>query len=124
MRLGPVKSVTVHDSGPLPQLSPAAQQQVMLALSVLKDITSIYMYDNLQMQVIYDAGTLPALHFILKRQDDIKNPEIITLGCQIIANVMRSPDNATKTSLTQGDFVDVLVELIEYVSLSISMPNQ
>lgn len=96
----------------------------MLALSVLKDITSFYMYDNLQMQVIYDAGTLPALHYILKRQDDIKNPEIITLACQIIANVMRSPDNATKTSLTQGDFVDVLVGLIEYVALSISVPNQ
>lgn len=74
------------------------------------------MYDNLQMQVIYDAGALPALHYILKRQDDIKNPEIITLGCQIIANVMRSPESATRNSLTQGDFVDALLELIEYVS--------
>jgi hypothetical protein len=81
------------------------------------------MYDNLQMQVIYDAGVLPALHYILKRQDDIKNPEIITLGCQIIANVMRSPDNATRNSLTQGDFVDALLELIGYVSHVKALPH-
>lgn len=85
---------------------------------MLKDITSYYMYDGLQQQLIYDAGVLPALHYILKRKEEIKNPEIMTLGCQIVANLLRSPDGDTKKNdLARGDFVDALVELIECVQL-------
>lgn len=119
LKLGPIKSAADQsDPALLSQLSPAAEQQVVSALTVLKDITSYYMYDGLQQQLIYDAGVLPALHYILRRKEEIQNPEIMTLGCQIVANLLRSPDGDTKKNdLARGDFVDALVELIEYVRL-------
>lgn len=102
------------DLKPVPELSAPEEQLVVLALAMLKEITSFFMYDNLQMQNIYDSGALPALHYILRRKDDIKNPEIMTIACQIVSNVMQSLDtNTRKTSLSQGDFMDALVELIE-----------
>lgn len=115
LKLGPMTSGGASlDSKPLPQLSSSEEQNVVLALSMLKDVTSYFMYDSLQMQNIYDAGALPALHYILRRKDDIKTPEIMTLGCLIVSNVMQSLDpNTKKNNLTQGDFMDALVELIE-----------
>lgn len=96
-------------------LSPSEEHLVLLALTTLKEMTQFFLYDNLQMQNIYDAGALSALHYILRRKDDINNFEIITLGCQIVANVMQSLNYTTQnTNLSQGDFMDALVELIEY----------
>lgn len=117
LKLGPLSSAAVKPTlKPIPRLSPPEEQLVVLALAILKDVTQFYMYDNLQMQNIYDSGALSALHYILRRKDDIENPEIMTLGCQIVANVMQSLDNTTKkASLSQGDFMDALVELIEFV---------
>jgi hypothetical protein len=124
-RVGPTESRTTNDSTPGPQLSPAAEQQVILALSILEDFTSVYMDDDLQMQVICDAGILTALLKILTSQDEFKKPEIIAHGCQIIANVMRVVrvmDSTARNNLAQGDFVDALLELIGYASGAMPYP--
>jgi hypothetical protein len=64
--------------------------------------------------VLYKAGALQALHFILRRQSDFTNQEIMTLGCRIVANLMQNPDAAGKqTTLKQEDFLDALVKLLE-----------
>lgn len=95
---------------------------MILALLVLKDVTSITSgYSTFHKQLIEDSGALSALYCLLTRKDNIKNPEIMTLGCEIVANVIRSPDNSTKASITQGDFVDALLQLIEYVGHDITV---
>lgn len=102
------------DLNPVPELSEPEEQSVILALAILKEITSLTRGDRLANEDIYDSGALPALHSILRRKDDIKNPEIMTITCQIASNVMNAFYRINpKTSLSPGDFMDVLVELIE-----------
>lgn len=76
------------------------------------------MYDSLQQQVLFDAGALPALHYILKRNADIQNPEIMSLGCEVISNLLNAPDGDSKRNeVDRADMVDALVGLIEYVTI-------
>lgn len=115
LKITPLQSVeTDAHAKVVVHISPLAQQRVLQALKALDNLAAYLVYDEFRRQVLYNTGALQALHFILRKQSEFSDPEIMTLGCRIVANLMQTPDSGGKqVTLKQEDFLDALVGLIE-----------
>lgn len=97
----------------IPELSASEDKLVILVLTMIRNTTNFSLYADLQMQTVYNSGAMATLHHILKRKDDIKNPEILSITVGIVAKAMQSLDITGKAmSLSPTDFMDVLMQII------------